>query len=97
MGVAEGPVSNSGDGLEDVLCLVVMAGGEHGRFDGLVACEVPIMLSGGVADDDVLSISTLSNASLNHMSRSHDHSSYLQWLWRGTESNQETTGTPRTV
>ena len=77
LGVAEGPVSNGGDGLEDVLCFVVMAGGEQGRFDGLVASEVPILLAGGVADDKVLSISTLSNASLDHMSRSHDHSSYL--------------------
>ena len=31
-----------------------MAGGEQGRFDGLVACEVPILLAGGVADEGQL-------------------------------------------
>ena len=60
-GVAKGLASNGGDGLddfEDVLLFVLMAGGEQGRFDGLVACEVPILLAGGVVDEGVLSIST---------------------------------------
>ena len=61
-GVAKGPVNNGGDGLDDfeeVLFFVVMGGGEEqGRFDGLVGCEVPILLVDGVADEGVLSIST---------------------------------------
>ena len=86
-GVAKGPVSDGGDGLDDfeeVLLFVVIAGGEEqGRFDGLVGCEVPILLVDGVADEGVLSISTKSNTtSLDHMKRSHDNRSYLRWLWR---------------
>ena len=59
-GVAKGPVNNGGDGLDDfeeVLLFVVMGRGEEqGRLDGLVGCEVPILLVDGVADEGVLSV-----------------------------------------